>query len=98
MCTAVKTGRPTHITQRLIMVLNNRRKVLDRPIACGRCCLELRLGCEVTAVRDEGELVLVHDGCTGWSQPLSADELEQAFDEIFGATAKQKRRKRRQPR
>jgi hypothetical protein len=47
--------------------------------------MKLRPGDSVTAVREPGALLLVHEKCAGWDEPLSREELEIAFDEIFGA-------------
>lgn len=78
---------PQHISERLITVLEARNEPLDWQGACGKCYMKLRPGDSVTALRDEEGLLLVHERCTRWDEPLSREELETAFDEIFGPSA-----------
>lgn len=94
MRTIVKTAAPQHNSQRLIEVLNARNKPLDQPLVCGMCYMKLRRGDSVTAVREREELLLVHDRCAGWNEPLSRQELEAAFDDIFGPSGGQEPRQR----
>lgn len=84
MSTIAKTAAPQHNAQRLIAVLDARSKPLDQRRVCGRCHMQFRLGNDVTAVREPEGLLLVHERCAGWDDPLSREELEAAFDEIFG--------------
>lgn len=87
MSTIAKTAAPQHNSQRLIAALNARNKPLDRPGVCGKCYTALRVGDNVTAVRESEGFLLVHGRCAGWDEPLSKKELETAFDEILGANA-----------
>lgn len=81
------TAAPQHNSERLITVLEARNEPLDWQGACGKCFMKLRPGDSVTALRDEEGFLLVHERCTGWDEPLSREELETAFDEIFHASA-----------
>lgn len=88
-----RTAAPQHNSERLIAVLEARDKPLDWPAVCGRCYVQLKPGDSVTALREHEELLLVHERCTGWDEPLSREELEMAFDEIFGAGGAQEPRR-----
>ncbi len=86
MSRIARTAAPQHNSERLIAVLETRNKRLDWQGVCGKCHLKLKPGDSVTTVRQDEELLLVHERCTGWDEPLSKEELEIAFDEIFGAS------------